>query len=529
MPMMTRQTGGHAHQASKTHNATMHRISRLKPYPLFDSATTRALEQSARDTLAPHTLMQRAGLEVAKLALALAPHARTIWVACGPGNNGGDGLEAALHLHRSGKQVVVTWLGEETRTPQDALAALLRARSAGVVFSADPPPHWDFCIDALLGTGLRGASSGRMANWIQRINHSSAPVLAVDVPSGLSPDTGHCAISSIAKNPDLDGVEALFTLSLLTLKPGLFTAVGRDKAGEVWFSDLGVEAPLNPQALTGQAPTGQAPCAMLGGPPAVRVRPHASHKGSYGDVTVIGGARGMTGAALLAASAALNTGAGRVFLGLLDDDPLRVDPLHPELMIRPVDGLDLSASAVVCGCGAGQSVNGVLPNVLSSAPRLVLDADALNGIAGNPLLQSMLSARQGRNQETVLTPHPLEAARLLGCSAADIQANRLLAAQQLATRFQCVTVLKGSGTVIAAPQRLPVINPTGNARLATAGSGDVLAGLIGAGLAGGMRAFDAACAAVYQHGLVADQWPTGTPLVASRLAGRITTEYPANG
>ena len=271
MPMMARQTSGHAHQASKTHNATMHRISSLQPYPLFDSATTRALEQSARDTLAPHTLMQRAGLEVAKLALALAPHARTIWVACGPGNNGGDGLEAALHLHRSGKQVVVTWLGEETRAPPDALAALLRSRSAGVVFSMDPPQHWDFCIDALLGTGLRGASSGRMANWIQRINQSSAPVLAVDVPSGLSPDTGHCAISSIAKNPDLDSVEALFTLSLLTLKPGLFTAAGRDKAGEVWFSDLGVEALFNPQALTGQAPTTQAPCAMLGGPPAVRV------------------------------------------------------------------------------------------------------------------------------------------------------------------------------------------------------------------------------------------------------------------
>ena len=499
----------------------MHKISRLQSYPLFDSAATRVLEQATGRLLAPHTLMQRAGLAVAKLALALVPHARTVWVACGPGNNGGDGLEAALHLHRSGKKVVVTWSGDETRMPPDALSALLRARSAGVVFFGAPPPHWDCCIDALLGTGLRGGSQGRIADWIRLMNHSLAPILAVDVPTGLSPDTGQYAMPSVAENLYPDCAKASFTLSLMTLKPGLFTAAGRDKAGEVWFSDLGVELPLNPLVLQGQATAGQTPCALLGGPPAMRVRPHASHKGSYGDVTVIGGARGMTGAALLAASAALNGGAGRVFLGLLDDDTLCVDPLQPELMIRLVDTLDLSAGVIVCGCGGGQLVTAWLPNVLSSASHLVLDADALNGISGDAQLQSKLAARYGRAQQTVLTPHPLEAARLLGCGASDIQANRLVAAQQLAKRYQCVTVLKGSGTVIAAPDRLPVINPTGNARLATAGSGDVLAGLIGAELAGGITAFDAACAAVYQHGLAADNWPTHTPLNASRLAAHL--------
>ena len=487
----------------------MHKISRRQSYPLFDSAATLALEQAAALSLAPHTLMQRAGLAVARLTLALAPHARTIWVACGPGNNGGDGLEAALNLWRSGKQVVVTWLGDEARMPPDALASLVRARSAGVAFNDTPPGRPDFCIDALLGTGLRGGSSGPMADWIRLMNQGGAPVLAVDVPSGLSPDTGQYAMPSVASSAFADCTGATYTLSLLTLKPGLFTAAGRDRAGEVWFSDLGVQA------------SAQTPCAVLGGPPTRRLRPHASHKGSYGDVTVIGGAPGMTGAALLAASAALNAGAGRVFLGLLDDDTLRVDSFQPELMIRPIADLNLGSGTVVCGCGGGQSVNALLPDVLLLAPRLVLDADALNCIARDPLLQSMVTARHHRGQQTVLTPHPLEAGRLLACETLDIQADRLLAAGKLASRYHCVTVLKGSGSVIAAPEQVSVVNPTGNARLATAGSGDVLAGLIGAGLAGGMSPFEAACAAVYQHGLAADLWSADAPLNASRLAGHI--------
>jgi ADP-dependent NAD(P)H-hydrate dehydratase / NAD(P)H-hydrate epimerase len=295
-------------------------------------------------------------------------------------------------------------------------------------------------------------------------------------------------------------------LSLLSLKPGLFTANGRDAAGQVWLDDLGA----------GESP--EEPSAWLAGPPSSSVRRHASHKGSYGDVAVIGGATGMTGAALLAASAALHGGAGRVFAALLDDGSLSVDTSQPELMFRRWDSLDLGRMAVACGCGGGDAVRAVLPKVLSTAGTLVLDADALNAIAADTQLQALLQARSRRQRPSVLTPHPLEAARLLGCDAAQVQRDRLTSGRDLARRFGCVVVLKGSGSVIAAPGLPPVINPTGNARLATAGTGDVLAGMIGARLAAGTPAFEAAAGAVYAHGLAADEWRVGTPLTASALA-----------
>jgi hydroxyethylthiazole kinase-like uncharacterized protein yjeF len=173
---------------------------------------------------------------------------------------------------------------------------------------------------------------------------------------------------------------------------------------------------------------------------------------------------------------------------------------------------------VACGCGGGDAVHAALPKVISTAKSLVLDADALNAIAADAQLQSLLIARGRRGRPTVITPHPLEAARLLGRSTGDVQSDRLAAARALAERFGCVAVLKGSGTVIAAPERVPHINPTGNARLATAGTGDVLAGLIAARLASSGDAFEAACGAVFDHGLAADCWPAGRPLTASALA-----------
>ncbi|MFT4241970.1 MAG: NAD(P)H-hydrate dehydratase, partial [Acidovorax sp.] len=223
----------------------------------------------------------------------------------------------------------------------------------------------------------------------------------------------------------------------------------------------------------------------------------------------------MGGAALLAASAALHGGAGRVLVALLDGGHLQLDTQQPELMLRRFDALDLEHLTVVCGCGGGQAVGRVLADAIARSARLVLDADALNAIAAAPALRALVAAR---SQPTVLTPHPLEAARLLGLATAQVQADRLGAAQQLARQFHCVAVLKGSGTVIAAPHRVPAINPTGNARLATAGTGDVLAGLIGARLAAGASALRAARAAVYAHGLAADDWPEGQALTASALA-----------
>jgi len=234
-------------------------------------------------------------------------------------------------------------------------------------------------------------------------------------------------------------------------------------------------------------------------------------------VAVVGGAAGMTGAALLAASAALPAGAGRVFVGFLDGGTLSVDSSQPELMFKALNALDFSAMTVVCGCGGGEAIRSRLPKILSSAALVVIDADAINSIANDAQLQTLLNARSQRKAPTVLTPHPLEAARLLDCSVAHVRRDRLAAAPQLAHGFGCIVVLKGSGTVIAAPDDIPFINPTGNARLASAGTGDVLAGMIGARLAAGLPAWQAACNAVYQHGLRAEQWPDEQPLTAGAL------------
>jgi ADP-dependent NAD(P)H-hydrate dehydratase / NAD(P)H-hydrate epimerase len=505
-------------------------LIRLTPntsYPLHSVAVTRRIEQAAAAQLAPHALMQRAGLAVARLACALAPHAQTIWLACGPGNNGGDGLEAAMHLKLWGRNPVVTWLGDEARCPADALLSLHRARQVGVTFAPEPPPEYDFAIDALLGIGQSKPVAGVMADWLRHMQATAPAVLCVDVPSGLNADTGNYGESEIAINniavevintPTKCQNAPIFCLSLLTLKPGLFTAHGKDAAGEVWFDDLGLDDKIYQSEV---------PSAWLLGADRASLPPrlHASHKGNFGDVAVVGGAAGMTGAALLAARAALHAGAGRVFVALLDSDMtdhcMTVDPMQPELMFRQFGGLNLREQTVVCGCGGGDAVRHVLPQVLSQAPRLVLDADALNAIAVDTSLQSLLLARSKRGLATVLTPHPLEAARLLGMSTTQVQVDRLLSAQTLADRFACVVILKGAGSVIAAPGVTPHINASGNAKLATAGTGDVLAGVVGTVLAAGETAFSAACIATYRHGTAADLWSADQTLTASALAQRI--------
>ena len=500
----------------------MHKITTAHSQCLFNVAATRRIEQFAASALPHHLLMQRAGLAVARLAMALAPHAQCVWVACGPGNNGGDGFEAAMHLHQWGKQVVVTSIvAVKNGWPPDAEAAKQRALAAGVSFITEPPQKFDLCIDALLGIGavLDPARDGtsRMLQWLDLMHSSPAPTLAVDVPSGLNADTGAAnAINSGAISVRHHCAKARFTLSLLTLKPGLFTFDGRDCAGEVWFDDLGVGVPNT-----------ESPSAWLMGADSCDPlkRLNSSHKGSFGDVAVVGGestaSSHMAGAALLAASAALHAGAGRVFVGLLSDNPLAVNTSQPELMFRSFGALDMSTQTIVCGCGGGQAIQAVLPKVLTSAARLVLDADALNAIANDSQLPGQLKARAARGYVTVLTPHPLEAARLLHISTAEVQTDRLHAAAHLAELYGAVVVLKGSGTVIAAPRQTSRINASGNALLATAGTGDVLAGMIGASLASGQQVFNAACSAVFTHGRLADDWQArhpGVPLTASKLA-----------
>jgi len=480
------------------------RIDSQAKWPLYNVAQTRSIETQAQATLPAYTLMQRAGLATAQLALAIAPHAQKIWLACGPGNNGGDGLEAAVHLQAWGKQSIVTWLGQEGHGSTDAQKAWQRAKDAGVTFAQQIPEQFDLAIDALLGIGSQRTPEGVMAQWLQALQATSMPVLCVDIPTGLDANTGEWLGKSTSHHANVQR----HTLSLLTLKPGLFSAEGRDASGQVWFNKLGVE-------------TAQASTAWLQqNIETPSERPHNSHKGSFGDVSVIGGASGMSGAATLAAVAALHGGAGRVFVGVMDTSARHaITAAHPPLMVRAPEDLEPQTSTVVCGCGGGDDIHALLPNVISSSKQLVLDADALNAVARDTSLQSLLKKRSTRSKPTVLTPHPLEAARLLNCTTQDVQRNRLHAAQQLADMYQCVVVLKGSGSIIASPHHTPFINGSGNALLATAGTGDVLAGLIGAYIASHEDVFEATCRAVFVHGKVANDWSsTGPALDAAVLA-----------
>jgi ADP-dependent NAD(P)H-hydrate dehydratase / NAD(P)H-hydrate epimerase len=461
-------------------------------WPLHDATSSRLIEQQALAGKEAHTLMRRAGAAVAALARALRPHAQSAWVVCGPGNNGGDGLVAAMHLHAAGLRTEVTLVADPAHLPADARDALARAQAAGVQVSARQPSNDapDIAIDALLGLGGNRPAGEDIAHWIAALNTLHCPVLAVDLPSGLNPDTGqprgtHC-------------VTATHTLSLLTLKPGLFTGSGRDRAGEVWFDDLDVTGTAAPTANLCTVTCESTP------------RKHAQHKGSFGDVAVVGGAAGMVGAALLAARAAHAAGAGRVYVNLLDHASAALDPQRPELMFRSTwwqEAADTLANAtVVCGCGGGDSVRSVLPRLLSLAGRLVLDADALNAVAADSGLQQLLAARRSRGRDTVLTPHPLEAARLLETTTNAVQSDRLAAAQRLAERFACVVVLKGSGSVIASAGESPWINGSGNASLATAGTGDVLAGWLGGSWSQPeANAKQAARSTTWLHGHAADR------------------------
>jgi hydroxyethylthiazole kinase-like uncharacterized protein yjeF len=417
--------------------------------PLFDVAASRRIE--ARALLHAPDLMQRAGLAIAKLALVLRRGSGPVWVACGPGNNGGDGHVAAR---------------------------LLREAGVAVHVGHDAPAHPSIVIDALLGLGLNRAPSAELLAPIVAMATCGAPILAVDLPSGLLADTGQPAGER--------AVRADHTLTLLTLKPGLFTGEGRAHAGRIWFDDLGI-APDEPAT------------ADLLGPAAAPHRSPTSHKGNHGQVLVVGGASGMQGAARLAARAALACGAGRVYvdlLGLAADEV--ADPGRPELMRGQLD--DVPQAVGVVGCGAGAAVAATLPALLQRLPRVVLDADALNAIAADPALQALVRTRPAGS--TLLTPHPLEAARLLARDTASVQADRLGSARDLALQLGSTVVLKGSGSVIACPTERPALCASGGPALATAGSGDVLAGWLG-GLWAQQPGADAgaiARAGVDQHG-----------------------------
>lgn len=494
-------------------------------WPLWNAAGTRALEAEAKSKLPAGALMQRAGHSVARWARALAPHALRAWVAAGPGGNGGDGLYAAAYLRKAGLEVQVTLVADAGSLAAEPAAALEQAREAGCVIGpALPDSAAELAIDALLGLGAHRAPAGTMLAAMQAFNGMPGCRLAVDLPSGLHADTG-TRLGAVAAS-------AHATLSLLTLKPALFTGAGRDHAGEAWFDDLGCETRSASDPVARLA-TAQDVAAVL------RPRLHERHKGSFGDVLVVGGATGMLGAVRLAAQGAAAAGPGRVFVSPLDPAHALADAQHPEWLWTACAWLPgrhrVEETTVVCGCGGALAVAHTLPPLLARSPRLVLDADALNALAHDPQLRRQLQARRARGQATVLTPHPLEAARLLGCETAQVQSDRIGAARALTGELQATVLLKGSGSVIAGADRLPTVNPTGSGSLATGGTGDVLAGWLGGLWAG--HGTNSACnadetgwrcaiAAAWLHGRAGER-PGGSPVRPGELARALAIDAEA--
>jgi ADP-dependent NAD(P)H-hydrate dehydratase / NAD(P)H-hydrate epimerase len=475
-----------------------------RPLTLLSLAELRAIEADAMAGLPPHTLMARAGRaaacwlreQIAQDNAAASPS--TVWIAAGPGNNGGDALVLATELQRA--RIAVEVCMPVDVKPDDARWALAEARAAGVAITATAPASFEqygWLVDGMFGIGLTRPLEGVFATLAQHLwqrAKQQGRVLALDVPSGLDSDTGNVVGAGTS-------VRATHTITFIGAKPGLFMASGRDLAGTVTVAPIGVERVASAARTAVQL---NAPTLFAAFLPA---RDFSTNKGSFGSLAVVGGDTGMCGAPILAARAALYTGAGKVHVALLGAGAPPYDPPHPELMLHPVDDLPLDkmdALAIGCGMGNRERATKVLNDVLALDVPKLLDADALNLLAADASLAAKVTARGAQGDPCVLTPHPLEAARLLGCDAPTVQRDRLAAARALTARFASVIVLKGTGTVVAAPDGRYAINPTGNAALATGGTGDVLGGIIGALLAQRLPPYEAALAGVYLHGLAAD-------------------------
>jgi len=450
------------------------------------AADIRAIDRQWVDTHPATSLMERAGAAAAELAGTLASDSgEPVLILAGPGNNGGDALVAARRLTTQGCRVVVVSRADPACLPPDAARAWAAWRESGGTLLADIPPsqRYSLVIDGLFGVGLQRDITVEDARWIAQANGLACPKLALDVPSGLDSDSGRVCGCALHAN---------HTLTFLGLKPGLFTADGPDYAGELHLDTLGVD-PLALPATPGIALT------QLESRHRLPARAHNSHKGLYGHVGIIGAAPGMVGAGLIAGRAALQQGAGSVTLGTLDERVM-VDYGEPRLMFAAPEKLvGARLSVLVVGPGLGQSprAHALLEAALAAPCPLVLDADALNLLASESELASQIARR---SHPTLLTPHPGEAARLLGVSAADIQANRIGAARNMSMNYRAVIALKGAGTVIAHPDDRYAINTSGGPWLAQAGSGDRLTGMLAALLGQGMAAGDALEAGVWLHG-----------------------------
>jgi NAD(P)H-hydrate epimerase len=465
----------------------------LLPREIFAAAQVRQLEAAAiAGGVSGQVLMTRAGTAAFAALRQRWPLARSLAVVAGPGNNGGDGLVLARLAKQAGLAVEVLLVAPAESFHGEAREAWEQLRLAGVgaqSFDAAALGRADVVVDALLGIGVRAPLRADLREVIEAINAAGRRVFAIDLPSGLDPDTGLA----------LPAVRATATITFIALKQGLFLGEGPEHAGNIQFDSLQVpRAPIEPalRRLTYD-------CLAEALPP----RPRRSHKNQFGRVLVVGGGAGMPGAARLAGEAALRVGAGLVTVASLPEHLAAVISARPELMFCAVRaGADVgramqAADVIAIGPGLGQDewARQVLEAVLThrrAGQRLVVDADALNLIAAHHAAT--------RLDEWVLTPHPGEAARLLGGTTEEVQNDRLAALTALTQRHGGVVVLKGAGTLVGATGEVPRLCDHGNPGMAVPGMGDVLTGAVAGILAQAQRSFDATAAAVYAHAVAGD-------------------------
>lgn len=458
-------------------------------HELYTVDQVRALDRRAIDTLGipGYELMQRAAAAALVCLRQHWPHARRIAVYCGPGNNGGDGFLLAALAREAGLQAEVIALGDSRG--DDAVRARQEFEHGGGIVQAWhedlPLPAPDVQVDALFGTGLQRALAPDVAALVQRIHAMGKPLLALDVPSGVNADTG--AVPGEAIRADV-------TVMFIAAKRGLYTGFAPGYVGQVQWESLGL-----PEALWEASRAD----AQLMEPASLPARPRQAHKGDNGHVLAIGGDHGTAGAIRLCGEAALRAGAGLVSVATRGEHLLALNAARPELMAHEVHGPQAleellgraTVLAVGPGLGKGAWGHALWMTALDAGKPMVLDADGLNLLADEP---------RPFAAPTVLTPHPGEAARLLGCDTAAIAADRFAAVRNLARRYGAVAVLKGAGSLVADPDGRVAVCPWGNPGMASGGMGDLLTGIVAALLAQGCDAWQAACLGVGLHARAGD-------------------------
>ena len=459
---------------------------------------SRELEARCAVRMGLDTLMRRAGTFAAKWLDERLPCPH-VTVLAGPGNNGGDAIVCACELKRPGHTVQLVMPGGEPKT-ELAREMLADWIALGGTVISDPymTEKADAVVDGLFGTGLKRPITGDYLDAILWFNERQCFRLALDVPSGLHSETGHWVGT-------MPGVTADATVTFLSAKSGLYMNEGVDAAGAVVVSELDVSVPLTRLGLIEYSDFDHI----------CQPRPKFSHKGTFGHVAVVGGAEGHIGAALLSARAALRMGAGTVTVELLTPNAMMVDPVAPELMFSstPLDFSRFTAAVIGPGLGQSAAAKARLEAALASNIPLVLDADALNLIAGD---KALLTTLLHRTVATVLTPHEAEGARLLKVTPQIIQSDRVNAVRDIALQTGAITVLKGPGTLIAMRSSRTWLSPYATASLATAGSGDVLSGMIASFLGQRYDTVESVLGAVMLHGYAGKERVAG--LTASEIA-----------